>query len=87
MYRVPARTAVTGGLPGWQIAVIAAGAALAVATVFVLLDRARRAPEDDQGGRLSTAPAQVTWAIPRPAGPGRPLPAAGAALQSQEVER
>src|SRR5262245_5360431 len=46
VYHVPAHTAVTGGTPGWQIAVIAAGAALAVATVLVLLDRAGRAPED-----------------------------------------
>ena len=87
VYQVPAHTAVTGGLPGWQIALIAAAAALAVATVLVLLDGAGRAPEDDHRGRLSTAPAQVTQAIPGPAGPGRPPPAAGAALPSQEVER
>ena len=33
-------TIVTGGMPGWQIALIAAGAALAAAAVAVLLDRA-----------------------------------------------
>jgi hypothetical protein len=33
----------TGGMPGWQIALIAVGAALAAATVAVLLDRARMA--------------------------------------------
>jgi len=60
---VPAHTAVAGGMPGWQIALIAAGAALAVATVLVLLDRAGRAPEDDHGGHLSDAPAQVIRAI------------------------
>src|SRR5262249_17695318 len=87
VYQVPAHTAVTGGTPGWQIAAIAAGAALAVATVLVLLDRAGRAPEDPYGGRLTEAPAQVTRTISRPAGPGRPLPAAGAARQPQEVER
>ena len=41
----PARThtvtVVTGGMPGWQIALIAIGAALLAATVAVLLDRAR----------------------------------------------
>jgi hypothetical protein len=31
----------TGGMPGWQIALIAVGAALLAATVAVLLDRAR----------------------------------------------
>jgi hypothetical protein len=43
VYKVPARTVVTGGMPGWQIALIAAAAALAAATVAVLLDRARAA--------------------------------------------
>jgi hypothetical protein len=36
------RTLVAGGMPGWQIALIAAGAALLAATVAVLADRARR---------------------------------------------
>jgi hypothetical protein len=35
------RTVVVGGMPGWQIALIAVGAALLAATVAVLLDRAR----------------------------------------------
>ena len=34
-------TLVTGGMPGWQITLIAIGAALLAATVAVLLDRAR----------------------------------------------
>ena len=34
-------TLVTGGMPGWQIALIAIGAALLAATAAVLLDRAR----------------------------------------------
>ena len=34
------RTVVTGGMPGWQIALIAIGAALLAAAVAVLLDRA-----------------------------------------------
>ena len=33
----------TGGMPGWQIALIAVGAALLAATVAVLADRARAA--------------------------------------------
>ena len=34
------RTVVAGGMPGWQIALIAAGAALLAAAVAVLADRA-----------------------------------------------
>ena len=34
---------VTGGMPGWQITLIAAGAALLTAVLAVLLDRARAA--------------------------------------------
>jgi hypothetical protein len=37
------RTLVAGGMPGWQIALIAAGAAAAAAIVAVLLDRTRAA--------------------------------------------
>jgi hypothetical protein len=42
---VPARThaLVEGGMPGWQIFLIAAGAALLAALVAVLLDRAHLA--------------------------------------------
>jgi len=40
---VPAHTVVVGGMPGWQIALIAVGAALVAATVAVLVDRARSA--------------------------------------------
>jgi len=48
-YGRPATTPTTvhviaaGGMPGWQIALIAAGAALAAAIVAVLLDRVRMA--------------------------------------------
>ena len=35
----PAHTIVVGGMPGWQIALIAAAAALAAAAIAVLLDR------------------------------------------------
>jgi len=34
-------TGIAGGMPGWQITLIAAGAALAGAAMAVLLDRAR----------------------------------------------
>jgi hypothetical protein len=43
----PVHTMVVGGMPGWQIALIAAGAALLAATLAVLADRAwtaRRKP-------------------------------------------
>jgi hypothetical protein len=36
---LPAHTVVIGGMPGWQIALIAAGAALAAAAVAILVDR------------------------------------------------
>lgn len=35
------QTVVVGGMPGWQIALIAVGAALAAAVIAVLLDRTR----------------------------------------------
>jgi hypothetical protein len=38
--QAPIHSIVIGGMPGWQIALIAAGAALIAATVAVLLDRA-----------------------------------------------
>jgi hypothetical protein len=34
-------TVIAGGMPGWQITLIAAGAALAGAALAILLDRAR----------------------------------------------
>ena len=39
----PVRTVIIGGMPGWQIALIAIGAAVVAAAVAVLLDRARSA--------------------------------------------
>jgi hypothetical protein len=47
VYKVPVRTVVVGGMPGWQIALIAAVAALLAATAAVLAYRAwtiRREP-------------------------------------------
>ena len=43
VYPAPGHAVIVGGMPGWQIALIAAAAALAAATVAVLLDRARAA--------------------------------------------
>ena len=37
----PSVTVVAGGMPGWQIALIAAGAALLAAVLAVIADRAR----------------------------------------------
>ena len=55
-------TVVAGGMPGWQIALIAIGAALLAATAAVLLDRARTA------GKLSRWPGR---AIPATSAPHR----------------
>ena len=39
----PAHVVVTGGMPGWQITLIAVGAALLAAALAVIADRARTA--------------------------------------------
>jgi hypothetical protein len=41
--KITVHTIVIGGMPGWQIALIAVGSALAAATVAVLIDRAQAA--------------------------------------------
>ena len=41
--QVQVHTVVVGGMAGWQIALIAVGAALVASTIAVLLDRARTA--------------------------------------------
>jgi hypothetical protein len=38
---LPVQTVVVGGMPGWQIALIAVAAAVVAAAVAVILDRAR----------------------------------------------
>ena len=49
-------TVVVGGMPGWQIALIAIGAALLAATAAVLAGpRMDRPPQDDHRGCLSRA--------------------------------
>ena len=37
----PVQTVIVGGMPGWQIALIAVAAAIVAAAIVVLLDRAR----------------------------------------------
>ena len=41
VHKVPVQTVTAGGMPGWQIALIAIGAALAAAAVAVLVNRAQ----------------------------------------------
>jgi hypothetical protein len=48
--KVPGRTVVTGGMSGWQIAMIAAGAALLAAVLTVIADRARAARRRQMAG-------------------------------------
>ena len=62
------RTVVIGGMPGWQIALIAIGAALLAATVAVLLDRARTA------AKPSRWPGRATPATPSAASAGQNRP-------------
>jgi hypothetical protein len=59
-------TVVTGGMPGWQIALIAAGAALLAATVAVFLDRAWAARKKVTTGRLTVPAEQESRAVSRP---------------------
>ena len=44
------RTVAAGGMPGWQITLIAAAAAVAAATLAVLVDRARAARQTTVAG-------------------------------------
>jgi len=57
--KVPGRTVVTGGMPGWHIALIAAAAALLAAVLAVLADRAwteRRHQMADDAWAMTAAP-------------------------------
>ena len=58
VYKIPVSTVVVGGMPGWQIALIAIGAALLAATVTALAYRAW------------TARPQLVTAVPEPSEPG-----------------
>ena len=68
VYKVPVHTVVIGGMPGWQIALIAIGAALLAATAAVLLDRARTA------AKLSRWPGRATPATSGAASAGQNWP-------------
>jgi hypothetical protein len=64
--QVPAVGAVTaGGMPGWQITLIALGAALVAATAAVLMDRAR-----PPAGQPPRYPPREAPAAPAEAAPG-----------------
>ena len=65
---IPVRTVIIGGMPGWQIAVIAIGAALLAATAAVLLDRAGTT------AKLSRWPGRATPAAPGVAPAGQDWP-------------
>jgi hypothetical protein len=77
----PADAAIAGGgMPGWQIALIAIGAALVAATVAVVLDRALAAHKvHATAGRLRYAsPAAGTSSASSSAGPSASSPASRA---------
>ena len=48
--KVPGHTVVIGGMPGWQIALIAAGTGLLAAVLAVIADRARAARRRQMAG-------------------------------------
>jgi hypothetical protein len=56
---IQTRAVVEGGMPGWQIALIAAGAAVAAAALAVLADRARLARRHPATAVAAPAPARV----------------------------
>jgi hypothetical protein len=56
----PTLTPVAGGMPGWQIALIAVGAALVAAVLAVLADRVRSARRRSAVAAAGSVPAQVS---------------------------
>jgi hypothetical protein len=56
---IQTRTLVEGGTPGWQIALIAAGAAVAAAVLAVLADRAGLARRQPPATVAAPAPTRV----------------------------
>jgi hypothetical protein len=56
---VHTRTLVEGGMPGWQIALIAVGAAVAAAVLAVLIDRARLARRQPAPPVIAPEPTRV----------------------------
>jgi hypothetical protein len=56
----PTLAPVAGGMPGWQITLIAVGAALIAAVLAVLADRARSARRRSAVAAAGNVPAQVS---------------------------
>ena len=56
---IQTRTIVEGGMPAWQIALIAIGAAVAAAVLAVLADRARLARRQPAATMTAPAPTKV----------------------------
>lgn len=56
---IQTRAIVEGGMPGWQIALIAAGAAVAAAVLALLADRARLARRQPAARVAAPAPTRV----------------------------
>jgi len=56
---VQTRTVIEGGMPGWQIALIAVGAALAAAVLVVLAYRARPGRQQPAAAVPAPAPTRV----------------------------
>jgi hypothetical protein len=56
---IQGRTIVAGGMPGWQIALIAIGTAVAAAALAVLDDRARLARRQPATAVTAPAPTRV----------------------------
>ena len=56
---IQTRTVVEGGMPGWQIALIVVGAAVAAAVLAVLADRARLARRQPATTVTAPAPTRV----------------------------
>ena len=50
VYKAPVHTVAIGGMPGWQIALIAAGVALLAAVLAVIAHRARAARRRQMAG-------------------------------------
>lgn len=59
----PPPAPVIGGMPGWQITLIAVGAALAAAVLAVLADRARSARRRQNGGPAARSVADRVFEV------------------------
>jgi hypothetical protein len=64
VYKVPVRTVVVGGMPGWQIALIAIGTALLAAAAGVLAYRASAARHKPVTAAAESTPAAAKARLP-----------------------